>query len=190
MVALAFAGGGGGASRLADIGPAPRTVLLDTKRQPFDLAKLRGKVVLVSFIYTKCNGVCPLTTQALVRVQKKLEEGKLWGKSVEFVSITLDPEHDTGQVLQDHAKQMGADLPAWHFLTGSPDGVAKVIDAWDMWVKSDLKGVLDHPSRIFLIDGRGREREIYSLEFLNPETILEDVQDLLEGAGSVPGQRG
>ena len=180
VVALAFAAGGGGASRLADIGAAPTTVLLDTKRQPFDLEKLRGKVVLVSFIFTRCNGVCPLTTKALVGVQKKLLEEKLWGKSVDFVSITLDPQHDTGPVLHDHAKLMGADLPAWHFLTGSPEKVAKVIAAWDMWVKSDEKGVVDHSSRIFLIDGRGREREIYSLEFLKPETVVEDIRDLLK----------
>ena len=81
--------------RLADIGPAPRTVLVDSTGKPFDLAKLRGKVVLVSFIYTTCNGTCPLTTQALGGVQKKLHEAKLWGKSVEFVSITLDPKRDT-----------------------------------------------------------------------------------------------
>ena len=166
-------------SRLADIGPAPRTVLINSHKEPFDLEKLRGKVVLVSFVYTTCNGVCPLTTQALAGVRKKLETAKLWGKSVEFVSITLDPARDTPKVLDDYAKLWHADVASWHFLTGAPADVAKVIKAWDMWVKSDAKGVLDHPSRIFLIDGRGREREIYNLEFLKPETVLEDVRGLL-----------
>ncbi len=136
--------------------------------------------MLVSFVYTTCNGVCPLTTQALGRVQKKLEDAKLWGKSVEFVSITLDPKRDTAEVLRDYAKASGANSPAWHFLTGTPDEVNKAITAWDMWVKSDAKGVLDHPSRIFLIDARGREREIYNLEFLTPQTVLEDVRELLK----------
>jgi protein SCO1/2 len=180
FVAIAFATEGGHGSRLADIGPAPRTVLVDSKREPFDLEQLKGKVVLVSFVYTTCNGVCPLTTQALTRVQKKLEEAKLWGNSVEFVSITLDPKRDTSQVLQHYAKLLGADSPAWHLLTGTPEDVSKVITAWDMWVKSDAKGVLDHPSRIFLIDARGHEREIYNLEFLKAETVLDDVRDLLK----------
>ena len=48
-----------------------------------------------------------------------------------------------------------------------------------MWVKSDPAGVLDHPSRIFLIDPRGHEREIYSLEFLAVQTVVEDVKELL-----------
>jgi protein SCO1 len=180
ILALAAATIGAPASRLADIGAAPHTVLVDSSEKPFDLEKLRGKVVLVSFVYTTCNGVCPVTTQALTRVQKKLQDAKLWGKSVEFVSITLDPKHDTAQALRHYAKLAGADLPAWHFLTGAPEDVSKVIAAWDMWVKSDEKGVLDHPSRIFLIDARGHEREIYNLEFLKPETVLEDVRDLLK----------
>lgn len=166
-------------SRLADIGAAPRTVLVDSNEKPFDLAKRRGKIVLVSFVYTTCNGVCPLTTQALTRVQKKLQEAKLWGKSVEFVSITLDPKHDTPRVLGDYSALWGADPAAWHFLTGRPENVNEVITAWDMWVKSDSKGVLDHPSRLFLIDGRGRQREIYNLEFLKPEAVLEDVRSLI-----------
>jgi protein SCO1 len=166
-------------SRLADIGPAPPTVLVASDGKPFDLAKLHGKVVLVSFIYTTCNGVCPLTTQALVGVEEKLKETKLWGKSVEFVSITLDPNRDTPRVLRDYARAFKTDPAAWHFLTGSPEKVNKVIKAWDMWVKSDSSGVLDHPSRAFLIDPRGRQREIYNLEFLKPEMVVEDVRDLV-----------
>ncbi len=166
-------------ARLANIGPAPPTVLVDSEEKPFDLATLKGKVVLVSFVYTTCNGACPLTTQAQTRVRKKLQDAKLWQKSVEFVSITLDPKRDTPSVLRSYSHRFGADQPGWHFLTGSPEKVNAVIAAWDMWVKSDSTGVLDHPSRIFLIDSRGRQREIYNLEFLKPETVLEDVRSLL-----------
>ena len=140
---------------------------------------MRGKVVLVSFIYTTCNGVCPLTTEALVGTQKKLKEAKLWGKSVEFVSITLDPKRDTPRVLRDYARSFKTDAAAWHFLTGSPEKVNEVITAWDMWVKSDANGVLDHPSRVFLIDPRGRQREIYNLELLTAKTVVEDVRGLI-----------
>ena len=83
------------ASRLADIGPAPRTFLVDSAGKPFDLAAMKGKVVLVSFVYTTCTGVCPGTTQAMVRIQDALKQAKLWGTPVEFVSITLDPSRDT-----------------------------------------------------------------------------------------------
>ena len=159
--------------------PAPVVTFVTIEGERLGLDALRGKVVLVSFIYTTCNGVCPLTTQALVGAQKKLQEAKLWGKSVEFVSITLDPKRDTPRVLRDYAASFKTDPAAWHFLTGSTEKVNEVITAWDMWVKSDSGGVLDHPSRAFLIDARGRQREIYNLELLEAENVVEDVRGLI-----------
>jgi protein SCO1/2 len=164
------------ASPLADIGPAPRTVLVDAAGKPFDLVSRKGKVVLVSFVYTTCTGVCPGTTQAMVRVQEALKVAKLWKTPVEFVSITLDPKRDTPEVLSQYARLFGADRDAWHFLTGPPAQVEAVINAWGMWVRTGPNGVLDHPSRIFLLDPRGHQREIYNLEFLKPDTVLQDVR--------------
>jgi protein SCO1/2 len=48
-----------------------------------------------------------------------------------------------------------------------------------MWAKSDPTGAIDHPSRIFLLDPQGHQREIYNLEFLKRETVLQDVRGLL-----------
>ena len=84
-----------GSSPLADIGPAPAVVLTDAAGKPFDLARLQGKVVLVSFVYTTCGGTCPATTHTLYRVQQTLKEAGYWGNRIEFVSITLDPARHT-----------------------------------------------------------------------------------------------
>lgn len=176
-------------SPLADIGPAPRTVLMDAAGKPFDLASLKGKVVLVSFIYTTCTGTCPGTTQAMVRVRKTLDEAHLWGDSVAFVSITLDPRRDTADTLRQYARVFRANDPSWHFLTGQPEKVAAVIADWDMWVKELPSGALDHPSRVFLLDPRGHEREIYNLEFLKPDAVLRDVRWLLDESSSPPASR-
>jgi protein SCO1 len=178
-LALLFITGGLRPSPLADIGPAPRTVLVDSGGKPFDLASLKGKVVLVSFVYTTCNGACPATTSTLGRIQKTLELAKIWGTSVEFVSITLDPQRDTPEVLNRYAQLFSADTARWHFLTGSTSQVESVISAWGMWAKIGPTGVLDHPSRIFLLDPRGRQREIYNLEFLKADSVLQDVRGLL-----------
>jgi protein SCO1/2 len=164
---------------LADIGPAPTTVLVDAAGKRFDIASLRGKVVLVSFVYTTCNGICPATTQALAGIQKRLDEAKLWGTSVAFVSITLDPKRDTSEVLRGYARSFKADPAAWHFLTGPSATVEQIIAAWGMWAKTLPTGVIDHPSRIFLIDPKGRQREIYHLEFLKADSIIQDVRGLL-----------
>ena len=87
-------------------------------------------------------------------------------------------------MLAEYARIFDADPNAWHFLTGPPDAVAKVIAAWGMWVKPGPAGALDHPSRIFLLDPRGHQREIYSLEFLRPAVVVHDVETVLaEPAG-------
>ena len=169
-------------SPLANIGPAPEVALVDQSDRPFRLSGLRGKVVLVSFVYTTCNGSCPATTREMVRVKKALEKEGLWGKKVEFVSISLDPERDTPEVLARYAKQFGAESGSWHFLTGPTARVDKTIAAWDMWARRNASGVLDHPSRVFLVDPRGRQREIYSLVFLTPEAVVADARGLLAEA--------
>ena len=77
----------------------------------------------------------PATTQTLAGIKKTLEETKLWGTSVDFVSITLDPKRDTPEVLSRYARLFEADTAAWHFLTGSPAEVERAIAAWGMWAK-------------------------------------------------------
>jgi protein SCO1/2 len=165
--------------RLADIGSAPDVTLTEQTGRSFALESVRGKAVLVSFVYTTCNGSCPATTHRLYRVQEALKAARLWRDNVEFVSISLDPERDTPEVLKRYAEIYDADTAAWHFLTGPSERVNKVIASWDMWAKRNSEGVLDHPSRIFLLDPHGRRREIYSLEHLNPQTVLDDVKDVL-----------
>lgn len=178
--AIAADGPPPGASPLADIGPAPPVELIDAAGRPFALSSLRGKAVVVSFVYTTCSGSCPATTWGLSRVQQVLRKAGLWGRQVEFVSISLDPARDRPEVLAGYAKLYNADPEAWHFLTGPADQVARVIADWGMWARVGPTGTLDHPSRVFLVDPRGHQREIYSLEFLKPESVLQDIRMVLE----------
>lgn len=181
--------GGGVATSLADIGPAPQVALTDQAGKPFTLSSLRGKAVVVSFVYTTCNGSCPATTLGLFRVQQALRAAGLWRDKVEFVSISLDPARDSPDVLAAYARVYGADPVSWHFLTGPPGRVAAVIRAWGMWAKVGPSGVLDHPSRIFLVDPKGRQREIYNLEFLEPDAVVKDIQSVLAGGTGREGQQ-
>jgi protein SCO1 len=170
---------GGVASVLADIGPAPEIALIDQAGKPFALTSLRGRAVLVSFVYTTCTGTCPTTTLNLARAQQALRRAGLRGDKVQFVSVSLDPIRDTPEALAAYARHFDADLAVWHFLTGPPEEVARVIASWGMWAKTGPTGTLDHPSRIFLIDPNGRQREIYNLQFLTPATVVQDVKTVL-----------
>ncbi len=76
---------------------------------------LKDKIVIINFMYVKCEGTCPGTTANLVKVQKLL--GDRVGKDIFMYSITLKPEEDTPQVLKAYAKAYKV-APGWQFLTG------------------------------------------------------------------------
>lgn len=77
---------------------------------------VKGQVVVLNFMFTTCNGVCPRNTANLVRVQKLL------GGGVRFISITLDAERDSPAVLAEYARAQGVG-PGWSFLTGDKDQI-------------------------------------------------------------------
>ena len=170
-------------SPLADLGPAPSVELTDQQGRSFRLADCRGKAVLVSFVFTTCNGTCPATTARLGGVAAELKRQGLFEKDqVRLVSITLDPKRDTPKALRRYRELYDVRGDHWSFLTGPEADVGKVMAAWGMWARPAKNGQLDHPSRVFLLDARGRVREIYSLEFLKTAWVLEDVRSLLNEA--------
>lgn len=88
----------------------------DGRRLHFYDDLVRGRTVVIQFFFTRCQGVCPLSTGKLLALQEAL--GERLGRDVSFLSITLDPEHDTPAALAQHAQALGA-RPGWTFLTGA-----------------------------------------------------------------------
>lgn len=177
-------GGASASSRLAVIRAAPDFALVEASGRKTTLQQQRGKVVLVSFIFTTCSGACPATTHRLARVQHEIaRHPELKGK-VQFVSITLDPQRDTPEVLRRYRDLYELDPGNWSFVTGPTADVKKVIAAWGMWARPAANGQLDHPSRVFLVDPRGRVREIYNLDFLRLPWVIEDIRLLLGERGT------
>jgi protein SCO1/2 len=170
-------------NRLAVIQKAPEFTLTDQAGERFSSADLKGKVWLVSFVFTTCNGTCPATTHRMGQIQQALKD-KGHGKDdqIRLLSITLDPARDTQEVLRGYMKQFDADPATWRFLTGKSEDVNKVVAAWRMWAKPAANGQLDHPSRIFLVDRKRQVREIYHLGFLKAPWVVEDVELLLKEA--------
>jgi protein SCO1/2 len=119
----------------------------------------------------------------MAQVQQALKAGNLGnGDRVRLLSISLDPARDTPKVLTRYMRLYDADSASWTFLTGPPDVVSETIAAWGMWARPAPNGQLDHPSRVFLVDTRGRIREIYNLSFLKTPWVLEDIKLLLAEA--------
>ena len=88
---------------------------------------IKGKVVVVSFVFTSCGLVCPMQTIALSKLQQAL--GERFGTEVHFVSVSLDPETDNPKRLRDWSEQFGANS-RWTFVTGEKTRIDKVTHAF------------------------------------------------------------
>src|SRR5438270_11740402 len=118
-----FAGAADG-SRLAVIQQAPDFTLTTQDGERLRLADLEGKVLLVSFVFTTCNGTCPATTHRMGQVQQILQDrGHFKDGRVRLLSISLDPLRDTPEVLRGYMRLYDADPANWTFLTGPADRV-------------------------------------------------------------------
>ncbi len=171
----------GASDRLAVIRDAPDVFLTTQAGESLRLSDLKGKVLLVGFVFTTCSGTCPATTHRMCQVQDELRTlPARENDDVRLISITLDPKRDTPAVLRNYMKLYDADPAAWTFLTGEPMQAERVAADWGMWTRPLPNGQLDHPSRVFLVDRRGRIREIYDLTFLKAAWVLQDMKSLLD----------
>jgi len=111
---------------------------------------IKDKVVVVSFIYTSCADLCPLTTAKLADLRDRL--GDAFGRDIFFVSLTVDPERDTPERMKAFADAFGAgDGPGWRFVTGNPDDM-RLIDA-RFGDKSAERGLAVHRNEIVIGNG-------------------------------------
>jgi protein SCO1 len=168
----------GGDKRLPIIGSAPPFALTSQEGVPVTLADLRGKVVALTFIYTACPDICPLLTQKMVQVQDEL--GADFGTKVAFVSISLDPERDTPEVLKDYAQFWGAKLEGWSFLTGSPEAVRDVTHHYGVFFTKKEDGSVDHTQLTTLVDAGGQMRVQYLGARFDPEEFRHDLMSLVD----------
>jgi cytochrome oxidase Cu insertion factor (SCO1/SenC/PrrC family) len=164
---------------LVVIKAAPDFTLLDSDDHRFELSELRGRVVLLSFIYTNCATTCPLLTYRMGRLRDRLRDAGFWPRSVGFLSVTVDPEHDVAPVLSKYAERFDVVDPNWRFLRDEPARARSVLAAYDEWTKPLPDGELDHPARVYLIDRRGKIREIYALAFFDERQTFIDIQTLV-----------
>ncbi len=159
--------------------PAPAFVLVDQENQPFASTKLRGKTVVLNFIFTTCTDVCPLFTAKLVQLQRKLN-GQ-FGSELFFVSVTTDPEIDSPKVLKAYALRHGADLENWAFLTGSEAQLKSVWRSYSLQVIRRKRGLVQHTSLTTVIDRTGLRRQNYWGERWSLEDLERDLLAVLTG---------
>ena len=141
------------------------------------LASLKGKPVLVDFIYTTCPGACLMLTQKMVRIAAGLPPELR--TAVTLVSITIDPEHDGPGQLAEYARKQGADSRDWLFLTAPPAVVEDELAVFAVRRERKPDGSVDHVTGIFLLGPDGREVHEYEGENVKVSTVLADIKSIV-----------
>jgi protein SCO1/2 len=155
---------------------APDFTLADPSGHVVGMSDLRGKVVVLHFIYTQCKDVCPLHAERIAEIQAMINQTPM-KDMVRFVTITTDPKHDTGQVLSDYGAAHGLDPANWVFLTAAPgdpeDATRRLARAYGLEFTQTAEGEQMHGIVTHVIDQDGRLRaRFHTLKFDRVTLVL------------------
>lgn len=189
-----------GSYELPVIKRAAGGVALDEQGRTYDLLSLsKGRITILAFMYTRCGDICPVASMQLSLLQDLVAKDPVMAARMHLVSMSFDPDHDTPAVMAEHAaiwRSQSPNAPEWLFLT-APDraALAPVLAAYNQTIgrkqnPKSLTGPFVHIFRAFLIDPDGQIRNIYSLDFFDPQLVLTDIRTIALEDTNVGRRRG
>ena len=178
LLALAFSACAPATLAGTDLGAtdAPDFTLTDgVSGRAITLSAQRGQVVALTFLYTTCPDVCPLTATQFRAAQTNLQGD---GSRVTFIAVSVDPDRDTPAAVQEFSAAHGL-ATNWHYLVGGRAQLSPVWAAYGIGVQAGSTTVT-HNDAVYLIDSRGRERVLLHSEDLATD-LANDLRALLKG---------
>jgi protein SCO1/2 len=163
----------------AKYGLVPEFVLTDQSNEAYGSDKLRGKIWVANFIFTRCTTVCPIFSGKMSELQKRTNKAS---RGLQLVSFSVDPDYDTPEVLKEYSKRFSANPWYWHFLTGATEDVRSVVvDGMKTFMgdaaEVDAPDALMHGSHFVLIDPSMNIRGFYQVDDEKTvERLLTDIQ--------------
>ena len=135
---------------------------------------LHGKTVVINPFFTSCTGVCPVLTQKVAAIQRRLADRL--GKDLQLISISVDPETDTPDKLKAYAERFKA-RPGWYFVAGKKENVDWALHKLGQYVEDK-----EAHTNIFIIgnEATGHWRKAFGLS--PPEELVQMVEEVLEGS--------
>jgi protein SCO1/2 len=140
--------------KLVKIGPAPKFELVNQDNKKITNETYKGKVYVLEFFFTTCPSICPKMNLSMLAIENKFFGNPNFG----IVSITIDPSHDTPEVLKAHAKLLGVKSSNWNFLTGDRAYVFNLANkGFNLYAgeNSKVNGGFEHSGLFALVDKNG-----------------------------------
>lgn len=187
---LSFEAPAPGSYELPVIGGAADGNVVTSTRAKTTLADIKGgRISLLSFIYRTCDDVngCPLSTMVLYTLGQELAKTPELAERLQIMTLSFDPQFDTPEVMADYKDSILGDVPMnWAFLTTeSETQLQPILDAYQQNVVRDRNSAPGEPAkfshilRVYLVDADNQIRNIYSLSFLHPDILINDVKTLI-----------
>lgn len=154
----------------------PGITLTDQLGHPLTLSKLKGRPVLVDFIYTRCPGPCMLLMQKMAAVAERI--GPAVGSQVTLLSVDIDPEHDGPVQLAQYVSRQDAQASGWYFVTGPPAEIDRVL-SFQLVRERESDGSVAHVAGIFLLGASGKEVREYDGKIVRAGLLADEVKQLI-----------
>lgn len=179
-------------------GAVPDFTFVERSDRNVSLGDLKGKVWVAQFFYTHCTDICPLTVPQMGLLHLQYLNDPEFRSAIRFVSITVDPERDTPQVLKKFAEHFSADPDLWLFLTGDKAmivrlaqqgfklGIGEEANPPEVAKKTGEEKEIFHSSRLILVDRKAQIRGYYSgIDAEAMVRLRKDLKKLLQTERSV-----
>lgn len=167
---------------LTDLGIVPPFALVDDRGERIDQEVFRGHPTVVSFFFSRCDTICPVTTMKMAQLQGNTADV---GDKIKLVSFSVDPKYDTPARLAEYAQRYKADPSRWRFLTGSYDEIYRLVEGPFM---SSMMREPDRPNGVpniahggyfMLVDGNLHIRGVYDSNDLHRlDELIRDARYL------------
>ena len=163
------------------MGTLPAFSLIERSGRAISRDDLTGQPWVADFIFTRCSGMCPALSTRMAEVRRRVREQ---GLRTRLVSFSVDPLHDTPEVLREYATRFAGDDDSWLFVTGERDGLYQLISQGfrlsvaerDGQATADAGELITHSDRFVLVDADGQIRGYY--HGVEPESLDALLRDL------------
>ncbi|MBI4547539.1 MAG: SCO family protein [Ignavibacteriae bacterium] len=151
-------------STLLEIGVVPEFSFITQDGLSFSRNDLLGKITIVDFIFTSCAGICPMMSTKMAKLQQEV----LGFPLIQFLSISVDPETDTPEVLSTYARGYGAIKGKWTFLTGNKNEIYTLTrEGFHLGLDIEGEDAIIHSQKFVLVDDQGMIRGYFDSEIDN-----------------------